>query len=288
MMIGVRPHPLKLKSDFPGLVNWLAQNGFEAVDLIGFSAEAKALCDKAGLAIGSFDCPSLGKLLDADEAKRNAVAAKVKDELSQAAKLGLKTLFICFGPVDKTAPRAKTFEIWKSVFPGIAAHCEALGISIAMEPWPGGAPHYSNIGTTPEMWRAMFAACPSQALGLCYDPSHMARLGVDYVRALKEFGPRIHHVHAKDCAFLQEELYLQGRMTPTFGAPTFKCSEGWWRYCIPGDGVVDWRTVVVGLTALGFKGVLSIEPEDGVYMETEEANKAGLLAAKAHLKSVIR
>jgi len=157
-----------------------------------------------------------------------------------------------------------------------------------MEPWPGGYPYYATLGCTPEMWRAMFEVCPSKNFGLCYDPSHMARLGIDYLRVLKEFGDRVHHAHAKDCDIMEEELYLQGQLTRTFGKPTFKCSEGWWRYCIPGDGVVDWRAIVVGMIAAGIDPVFSIELEDGVYMEDEEGNKRGLLAAQAHLESVIR
>ena len=123
----------------------------------------------------------------------------------------------------------------------------------------------------------------------CFDPSHLARLGIDYLRALREFGTRVHHVHGKDTAISPEDLYLQGRLGKTFGAPAFKCSEGWWRYCVPGDGVVDWRAIAIELTALGKTDLcFSIELEDGCYMDDEAANKAGLLAAKAHLDSVLR
>ena len=288
MKIGVRCNPLKLKNDFPALVRWLADNGFEAVDLMAPDAEAKAIVDKAGLTAGSFDAPSLQKVITEDEGKRKEAAEKLKAEITQASKLGLKTLFGGMMPVDKTLPRARNFEIWKTVFPGLVAHAESLGVSFAMEPYPGPAPHYPTLGCTPEMWRAMFQAIPSKALGLCYDPSHMVRLGIDCLRVLKEFGDRVTHVHAKDCAILPEEQYCQGRLPRTFGKPRFQCSEGWWRYCVPGDGQVDWRAVVVGLVAAGYDGVVSIELEDGLYMDDAEANKAGLLAAKSHLKSVIR
>ncbi len=289
MKIGVVCGPLMLKEDMPGMCQWLAENGFDAVDMRGAGAEEKATIEGAGLQVGSFMAPSLGATLDADEGKRKDAVAATKAEIQQAGELGLKTLFVCFVPANKQAPRAQTFDIWKTFWPEIVDTCESAGVNVAMEAWPGPAPTYPTIGCTPEMWRAMFDVCPSPNFGLCFDPSHLARLGIDYIRVLREFGERVHHVHGKDTEISSEDLYLQGRLTPTFGAPRFKCSEGWWRYCVPGDGVVDWRTIVVELTALGKTDlVFSIELEDGLYMNDAEGNKAGLLAAKAHLESVIR
>jgi len=289
MKIGVVCGPLVLKNDFPAMCQWLAENGFDAVDMRSVDPAEKATIEGAGLAVGSFSGPPLSRALAADEGKRREAVAAAKEQIQQAAGLGLKTLFTCLVPPDRTAPRAQTFEIWKTFWPEIVDACEAAGIVIAMEPWPGPSPTYPTIGCTPEMWRAMFAVCPSPAFGLCFDPSHLARLGIDYLRALREFGPRVHHVHGKDTAISPEDLYLQGRLGPTFGSPAFACSEGWWRYCIPGDGVVDWRAIVVELTALGKTDLcLSIELEDGCYMGDAAGNKAGLLAAKRHLDSVIR
>ena len=289
MKIGVVTGPLLLKQDFAGLCQWLAENGFDAIDMRSVDADEKATVEGAGLQVGTFSARGLGGTLDADEGTRRQALETLEADLRRAADLGLKTLFACLVPPDRQAPRAKTFEIWKTSWPQVVDLCESLGINIAMEPWPGPAPAYPTIGCTPEMWRAMFQVCPSPAFGLCFDPSHLARLGIDYLRALREFGPRVHHVHGKDTAISQEDLYLQGRLPQTFGSPAFKCSEGWWRYCIPGDGVVDWRAIVVELTALGKTDLcFSIELEDGCYMDDEAGNKAGLLAAKRHLDSVIR
>jgi len=286
MKLGVRCNPLHLKSDFPGLMQWLSANGFDSADLMAPVPEQKTALAAANLIPGSFDCPAANRLLTADEGARREALAALKGELGQAAELGLRTYFACFVPEDQATSRAENFEIWKNVFPEVADYCESLGIVIAMEPWPGVAPHYATLGTTPEQWRAMFQVVPSRTLGLCYDPSHMARLGIDYLRVLGEFGHRIHHVHAKDCAFDQEALYLSGRMPFAFGKPVFKCSEGWWRYCIPGDGVVDWRKVILGLIAWRYRGVVSVELEDGVYMDDEAGNRRGLCAARDYLRGV--
>ncbi|MEW6357488.1 MAG: sugar phosphate isomerase/epimerase [Planctomycetota bacterium] len=289
MKLSVCCGPLTLKQDFPGMCQWLAANGFDAVDMTSVDAGQKKTIEQAGLSVGSFSAPSLGKTLDADETKRKEGVAALKGEIKQAADLGLKTLFVCFVPVNKLAPRAATFEIWKSFFPEIVDLCESLGINIAMEAWPGPPPAYPTIGCTPEMWRAMFEVCPSTTFGLCYDPSHLVRLGIDHIRVLKEFGERIHHVHGKDCAIVEEELYIQGRLTRTFGAGPYKFAEGWWRYCVPGDGLVKWREVIAGLLVAGKEDIcVSVELEDHFYAGDAEKNKAGLLASRDYLKTVMR
>ncbi len=289
MKIGVVCGPLSLKDDFPAMCKWLAENGYDAVDMTAVDAEQKATVEGAGLSVGTFNVGALRGTLEEDEGKRQEGVQALAAEVKQAADLGLKTMFACFVPPNPATPREKSFEIWKTSFPQIVEQCESVGINIAMEPYPGPAPHYPTIGCTPEMWRAMFEACPSPALGICYDPSHMARLGVDYLRVLKEFGDRVHHVHAKDTAILDEELYLQGRLTRTFGGSPVKYGEGWWRYCIPGDGVVRWREVVVGLLLAGKDDAcFSVELEDHCYTGDPEANKAGLSAARDYLKTVMR
>lgn len=286
MKIGVRCNPLHLKSDFPALAHWLAENDFDSVDLMDVDADALAAATQAGLVPGSFDAPSLAATLSPDEAQRAKAVADLKTDLAKAADLGLKTLFACFVPPAQDKSKAENFEIWKSVYVELVPYAENLGLCIAMEPYPGPPPHYPTLGVTPEHWRAMFEAVPSPALGICYDPSHMVRLGIDYMRVLDEFGDRVHHVHAKDCAMLPESQYLQGRLPLSFGRPEHRCSEGWWRYCIPGAGEVDWTAVVAKLAALGYDNAYSIELEDHFYMDDADGNKRGLTAARNFLRAL--
>jgi sugar phosphate isomerase/epimerase len=285
MKLGVRPNPLKLNADPVALYAWLAGNGFDSVDLPPPSAEVVDAVRTHGLAPGSFDLPGLAGVASPDPAKRADAAAALRAALDTAAALGLTTWFVCFVPEDRTRSRAENFGFWADAFPAVAHHAHSLGIRIAMEGWPGPAPAYPTLGCTPEMWQRMFEAADTPALGLCFDPSHLVRLGIDYRRVLGEFGDRVHHVHGKDCAFDAERTYRQGRLEATFSRPPFACSEGWWRYCVPGDGAVDWRDVAVALAAIGYDGVVSIELEDGLYMADAEANQRGLLRAASHLRA---
>src|SRR5690606_12765190 len=161
-------------------------------------------------------------ILTPDEASRRQAIDLSKSELEKVAELGLKTVFTCLVPPQRDLPRREGFAIFKDAFPEVVAHAESLGVSIALEPWPGPEPYFPTIGCTPEMYRAIFAAIPSQALGICYDPSHYVRMGIDYLRVLTEFGDRVRHVHGKDTEILHEGRYLYGTYGPTFGA-----SIGW-------------------------------------------------------------
>jgi len=283
MLIGVRQTgPLP----FPELCSWLKQNGFGAVDVGRVDAATKKTADDAGLVIGTADIPT-SQLLAKDPEKRQAGVEACKGAIRAAAENGVKNLFCVFVPEDQSRGRAANFEIWKETFPAVAQFAEQNGVNIAMEGWPGGAPYYGALGCTPEMWRAMFAAVPSPAFGLNYDPSHLVRIGVDYRIALHEFAHKVFHVHGKDTELDSERLYEHGNLGPTFhNARGF--GEDWWRYTIPGDGIVDWGKVVQRLEDAGFNGIVSVELEDYRYWGSWEKQADGLLRSREHLSRYVR
>ncbi len=268
------------------LAAWAKSVGLEAVDLPSPDPEAKAALDRNGLGVGSVDVAGVGEALSRDEAVRAKGVAQLKQEIDAMAQIGASTLFCCLIPADRTVPRAESFAIFKETFPEVVKHAEGKGVSLAMEPYPGPAPHYPTLGCTPEMYRAMFAAIESPALGICYDPSHYVRMGIDYMRVLTEFGDRVRHVHGKDTEVLTEGRYLHG-----FYGPTFPGKIGWsggdWRYCIPGNGEVNWAKVVANLRIAGYDGVISIELEDHVYGGSLEANQQGIVDAARNLRRVM-
>jgi sugar phosphate isomerase/epimerase len=85
---------------------------------------------------------------------------------------------------------------------------------------------------------------------------------------------------------LPEGQYLYGNLLPSFDK-SVAFSEGPWRYCVPGDGIVDWSRVASRLELHGYHGPIAIELEDFRFAGTLERNQAGVSKAIAHLKRAI-
>lgn len=265
---------------------WAAEAGLDVLDVPYLNQEVLQACTRAGIGIGSVDAAGTAQLLSKDEQRRENGLKAVTGQMDTMKELGASVLFMCLVPEDRRQSRSDTFAIWKETFPEVVRHAEQTGVYIAIEGWPGPAPEYPTIGCTPEMWRAMFEAIPSKHFGLNYDPSHLVRLGIDYIRALSEFGERVNHCHGKDTEILTDELYETGVLPATFGAK-FGFSEGSWRYTIPGDGEVDWTKVAIRLERLGYKGAFSIELEDHRYWGTLEKERRGIMKSAQFLRSVL-
>jgi len=280
--IGMRIPPKINSQGIEKVASWAVEIGLDVLDVGSLTQEVKKACDQAGIGIGSVDAAKVGQLLSKDEARRAEAVEDVKRQMSGMSSLGGRVMFMCLVPEDRRQPRRESFAIWKDTFPELVRHAEQTGVYIAIEGWPGPAPDYPTIGCTPEMWRAMFEAIPSRHFGLNYDPSHLVRLGIDYLRVLSEFGERVNHCHGKDTEILPEELYEFGTLPATFGSP-YGFSEGSWRYTIPGHGQVEWEKVAVRLDRLGYQGAICIELEDHRFWGSLEKEQEGIRKAAAHL-----
>ena len=71
--------------------------------------------------------------------------------------------------------------------------------------WPGG----HNLATTPRIWRRILEEWGG-TVGLNFDPSHLILQMIDIPRFIREFGPHILHVQAKDLIIDREGLYERG------------------------------------------------------------------------------
>lgn len=288
MHIGMRIPGMGREMGFEGVVEWAAKVGLGSIDLPEVDRKMRKVCDDAGIGVGSVDWGAGGGLLSKDTATRRKAVTIMKKRIRGAAAYGSGVVFLCLNPDDSSQSRADSLEVFKKVYPGVVAEAEKAGVYLAIEPYPGGGPTYPNLGCTAETLRAVFDAVPSEHLGICYDPSHFIRIGVDYQRILVEFGHRIRHVHAKDTELLDDGKYLYGCLGQSFGKKRYGHGEGWWRYCIPGWGTADWRWIVARLEELGYDGPLSIELEDDRYMGSARLNQEGIVAAKEYLEGILR
>jgi sugar phosphate isomerase/epimerase len=275
--------PPKLRAlGLEAVVAWARETGLTALDLPEDFAPWAAACQAAGLRVGTVQGSGERRLLSRDEQQREAVVGRLLGQVRAMPAAGAGLLFLCLAPEASDQKLADSLAIYGETFPAIAAACEQAGVRVVLEGWPGPGPHYPTLGYTPEALRAMFAAVPSPALGVNYDPSHLVRLGIDYLRVLEEFKERIYHVHGKDTALLPEAQYLYGHLPPAFDqAPSF--GGGAWRYCVPGDGAVDWGQVAFALHRVSYAGCVSIELEDARFWGTLEREQAGITRACQHL-----
>ena len=284
--IGMRIPPKIGALGIEETAKWAASIGLDVVDVPKYNLEVKGALEKYGLEVGSIDgVGAVGstKLLSKNEADRLESVTALTRQITEVSEIGGKIIFICLVPEDLNQSRADSFDIWKETFPDLVKHAENHDVYFAIEGWPGPAPTHPTIGCTPEMWRAMCEAIPSKHFGINYDPSHLVRLRIDYLRALEEFGERITYCHGKDTEIIPEEVYDSGTLPATFGA-NYSFSEGGWRYTIPGQGTVDWGKVAVRLERFGYKGNIGIELEDHRFWGTLEAEQKGITKAKEHLQ----
>lgn len=128
-----------------------------------------------------------------------------------------------------------------------------MGVKIALENCPH-RPGGGNFVNGPESWHAVFEAVDSDFLGIELDPSHLVFHFIDHERAIRDYGPKIFHVHAKDTTIRWEVLGRVG----IYG-------EGWWCFRIPGLGEVDWRRFIDALRLAGYDGAVVIENEDSYF-----------------------
>jgi sugar phosphate isomerase/epimerase len=280
--IGMLIPPRLRELGLDGVVAWAKGAGLTALDLPEDFAPGAAACRAAGLRVGAVQGSGQTQLLSPNERVREAAVGRLLGQVRAMPAAGAAILFLCLVPEDNHQPLRDSLAVFAETFPVIAAACEQAGVRVVFEGWPGPAPAYPTLGYTPETLRAMFAAVPSAALGVNYDPSHLVRLGIDYLRVLAEFKDRIYHVHGKDTALLPEAQYLYGHLPPALDkAPSF--GGGAWRYCVPGDGAVDWGQVAFALHQAGYAGCVSIELEDARFWGSLEKEQAGLRRAHTHL-----
>lgn len=206
-------------------------------------------CALAGLAVSGV---AYYGLADAPPAEAD-VPVVYERVFSAALRLGATVVGSMSG-FDRSVDWDGNLDRFERLFRPLTARAEELGLRIGLENWMGywGRMPFGlvNMGGSPATWDELFERVPSPALGLEFDPSHLAWQGIDPYRALQEYAPRIHHFHAKDVEVLAEARYRFGVNGDIF------------RFRVPGTGELDWPRLVAGLVDAGFAGTVIVEHED--------------------------
>jgi sugar phosphate isomerase/epimerase len=269
------------KIEFAELCGWAKANGYDAIDVPARVADGFDVARRAGLEVAGTS--GVGQLILADDAAREQAVAAAVARLDAVAQGGGRLVMLGHARAADQADDAEQLRLARLGLGPVAEHAEKLGLQLVFETYHANG---RNFMISPRNWRALFEAVPSPALGLCFDPSHLVVLGIDWLRALREFGPRVYYAHAKDTEVNAEGVYQDGYHTPFFGRIGAQPGRGWWRYTLPGFGVVDWGRYIGALREVGFDGIISVEHEDDVWGWREDVPRTleGLKVAERYLR----
>lgn len=210
---------------------------------------------------------------DAEKKRAWAVAA-MKNTARAARNLGVGVvtgftgspiwhLLYRFPPVPEEwieAGFARFAELWNPIL-DVFDEC---GVKFALEVHPS---QIAFDGTTAR--RALDALGGRAAFGFNFDPSHLLWQTVDPVRFLREFSDRIYHVHVKDVAVRPDGSSGILGSHLRFGDP-----RRIWDFRSPGHGDVPFADIFRMLTAIGYRGPLSVEWEDSGMFREDGAREA--------------
>lgn len=290
------------------LVPWASRHGFQTLELAAWPAksardyqgrqlDAASLTKKEAESIKELftrHSMSISALayydnnLDRNPKKRKYYHNHLRNVIRAATLLDVDLVGTFVGAREDRLSTANMKEIGKEMRK-IVRYAEDRGVRIMIENCPmDGWQRFNlpgNLAFSPELWEALFHEVPSKSFGLNFDPSHLYWLGIDYLRAAKEFAPKILHAHAKDCELLPDGVYRYGLFGRQVNPEPWK--SGWWRYRMPGLGKIDWAEFVNTLKSAGYDNVLSIEHEDPEWEGTEAKVKMGLQKGREYLAGVL-
>ena len=221
--------------------------------------------------------------LHPDEAVRTAAHDHLRKVFAAAERLGVEVVGTFVGR-DPRRNEPDNLAAVREVWPPLVRFAAEHGVRVAIEncpmlfgldEWPGG----TNLAYSPALWRELFAIVPDENFGLNLDPSHLLWQFIDAERAVREFAPRIFHVHAKDMEIDRDGLFEHGVMS---------AGRGWQVPRIPGLGEVRWDRLLAALYRAGYDGAVSVEHEDRSFEGSVELVRRGFEVAYRTLRPLVR
>lgn len=258
--------------------------GVTHIDVDGLDADGaraiRAGLDRRGLEISSL--AYYPNNLDPDLAVRSTAHDHLRRVILAAEALEVPLVGTFIGR-DPGRSVGDSLEDVGRTWPDLVRFAGQHGVTIVIEncpmifsgdEWPGG----KNLAYSPAIWRRLFEMVDADNFGLNLDPSHLVWQMIDYERVVREFGPRIRHVHAKDMEIDRDGLYEHGVMS---------AGVGWQVPRLPGLGEIQWDRFIAALYRAGYDGAISIEHEDRSFEGSEELVKRGFLLARDVLKPYV-
>jgi sugar phosphate isomerase/epimerase len=160
----------------------------------------------------------------------------------------------------------ESMKAFKKVWTPLAKRAADKGVRIAFENCDMGGTWADgdwNIAHNPTAWEMMFDAVPGDSLGLEWEPCHQLVSLIDPMPQLREWAPKIFHVHGKDATVHWDVVRKYGVHSSMHGdialpgkaqtVPAFAYHR------TPGYGDSNWTDIISELRIAGFQGSIDIE-----------------------------
>jgi sugar phosphate isomerase/epimerase len=134
------------------------------------------------------------------------------------------------GPLEPGASWSNGCDLFVEMIKPVVDHAEKEGVLLLVEPEPG------LLIETADQFEEFRNRIDSPALGLNFDVGHMYCVGEDPAVSLRRLAPYVRHVHLEDIAASRVHEHL-----------------------VPGDGAIDFHSVLHTIREIGYTGWLTIE-----------------------------
>ena len=123
-----------------------------------------------------------------------------------------------------------------------------------------------NIAINGEAWALMFGVLDDRRLGLQWEPCHQVEAFLDPLIQLKEWLPRVKHVHGKDARVDWDLLKVIGLYS----------SDKPISSVLPGEGDSDWGAIIQLLKQGAYEGSIDLETKkpDVFFPDLEEKKRS--------------
>jgi sugar phosphate isomerase/epimerase len=287
----------------PEVARWAAENGFRTLEIpcagrgnhwhdgahlvptkLGDEAtdEIEQLLTSTGLSVSALSY--CANMLDPDEATRGTRWHRLADVVRAAGRLRVPVV-TCRVGCDPANRVGECIATWARLAEDVIRLAEEHGVRLAIENDPmcgtvgnGFEDIPGNLAFSPELWEKLFTHAHNDAVGLCFDPSHLHWLGVDIVEAVTAYVERIYHVRAQDAEVFRDRLSDCSVLRP---------NGGWWRHRLPGLGEIAWPRLVNRLQENGYDGPLVVAHNDPVWTGAQDRIKRGLVFSRGYLDGLI-
>jgi sugar phosphate isomerase/epimerase len=283
------------------VVDWTAANGFESIEIACWprsQGPARRYAGTSHIDVANLSPEQLRDIgdevrgkglsisglgyypnpLHPDPVHRATVIEHLRAVITAANAMGVPFVNTFMGG-DGSKSQDDNWQVATHVWPDIVRFAQDNGVRLTIEncpmifsadEWPAG----HNIAWSPYIWRRIIEAWGG-TIGLNYDPSHLVWLMIDQERFIREFGPHILHVQAKDVMIDRDGLYERGALSGGIG---------WQIPRLPGLGEAPWNRIFATLYRVGYDGDVIIEHEDRDFEATDELIKRGFLLARDVLR----